>query len=54
MIEGHEAYIYLLLEHQSTPDRLMPFRMLKYICNIIDQHLKTHDTKIKKFPLFIR
>ncbi|CAM4500636.1 MAG: ISNCY family transposase ISPlu22 [Legionella sp.] len=51
-IEGHEAYIYLLLEHQSTPDQLMPFRMLKYICNIIDHHLKTHDTKNdKKIPL---
>jgi predicted transposase YdaD len=48
-IEGHEAFIYLLLEHQSTPDQLMPFRMLKYVCNIIDQHLKTHDTK--KIPL---
>jgi len=52
VIEGHEAYLYLLLEHQSTPDRLMPFRMLKYICNIIDHHLKTHDTKDdKKIPL---
>lgn len=51
-IEGHEAYLYLLLEHQSTPDQLMPFRMLKYMCNIIDHHLKTHDTKNdKKIPL---
>ena len=49
MIEGHEAYIYLLLEHQSTPDSLMPFRMLKYMCNIIDHHLKTHGGK--KIPL---
>lgn len=51
-IEGHEAYLYLLLEHQSTPDQLMPFRMLKYMCNIIDHHLKTNDTKNdKKIPL---
>ncbi|OJY54836.1 MAG: hypothetical protein BGO90_10405 [Legionella sp. 40-6] len=51
-IEGHDAYLYLLLEHQSTPDQLMPFRMLKYICNIIDHHLKTYDTKKdKKIPL---
>jgi recombination-promoting nuclease RpnB len=48
-VEGHEAYIYLLLEHQSTPDQLMPFRMLKYMCNIIDHHLKTHGGK--KIPL---
>ena len=49
VIEGHEAYIYLLLEHQSTPDPLMPFRMLKYMCNIIDQHLKKQGNK--KIPL---
>jgi predicted transposase/invertase (TIGR01784 family) len=48
-VEGHDAYIYLLLEHQSTPDPLMPFRMLKYMCNIIDHHLQTHGGK--KIPL---
>lgn len=48
-IDGHEAYLYLLLEHQSTPDALMPFRLLKYLCNIIDQHLKTHGKN--KIPL---
>jgi predicted transposase/invertase (TIGR01784 family) len=48
-IAGHEAYLYLLLEHQSTPDELMPFRMLKYVCNIIDQYLKT--TKKTSLPL---
>ena len=48
-IDNHEAYLYLLLEHQSTPDALMPFRLLKYICNIIDQHLKTHGKD--KIPL---
>ena len=50
-IDGHEAYIYLLLEHQSTLDPLMPFRLLKYLCNIIDQHLKVHDKD--KIPLII-
>ena len=48
-IDGHDGYVYLLLEHQSTPDALMPFRLLKYVCNIIDYHLKTHRTK--KIPL---
>ena len=28
-IEGNEAYVYLLLEHQSTPDPLMSFRVLQ-------------------------
>ncbi len=49
MIAGQEAYLYLIVEHQSSPDELMPFRMLKYICNIMDQYLKT--TQTKKLPL---
>ena len=48
-IAEQEAYLYLLLEHQSTPDPLMPFRILKYVCNVIDHHLKTHKTN--KIPL---
>src|SRR5215207_8333646 len=38
VLKDKETYIYLLLEHQSTPDELMPFRLLKYLCNIIDDH----------------
>ncbi|KTD32715.1 hypothetical protein Lnau_2363 [Legionella nautarum] len=44
-----EAYLYILLEHQSSPDELMPFRLLKYLCNIMDNHLKSQ--KAKKLPL---
>jgi len=43
-----EIYLYLLVEHQSTVDKLMPFRILQYICNIIDGHLK--HTKTKEIP----
>jgi len=38
-IQGKPGYIYLLLEHASKPDRLLPFRMLKYIIEIMDTHL---------------
>jgi predicted transposase/invertase (TIGR01784 family) len=27
-IGGHDAYLYLIVDHQSSPDRLMPFRVL--------------------------
>jgi predicted transposase/invertase (TIGR01784 family) len=30
------VWIYVLLEHQSTPDRWMRFRLLKYCCRIWD------------------
>lgn len=35
-----QCLIYILAEHQSTPDKLMPFRILKYVCRIIDEYLK--------------
>jgi len=48
-IAQREAYLYLLVEHQSSPDELMAFRILKYTCNVIDQHLK--ETGKKSLPL---
>jgi predicted transposase YdaD len=35
------VWLYVLLEHQSTPDRWMRFRLLKYCCRIWDQSF--HD-----------
>ena len=48
-IAEKEAYIYLLLEHQSTPDALMSFRVIQYTVNAINYHLKHHNTT--KIPL---
>src|SRR5690554_2225348 len=31
---GESLWIYILFEHQSTPDRWMPCRLLKYCCHI--------------------
>ncbi len=33
-------WLYILLEHQSTPDRWMGFRLLKYCCRIWDVNLQ--------------
>ncbi len=51
VIDGHESYLYLVVDHQSSPDELMPFRVLKYICNIIAQYLDA--TKSKRIPLIM-
>jgi predicted transposase YdaD len=32
-------WLYILIEHQSTPDRWMRFRLLKYCCRIWDMQL---------------
>ena len=50
-IGGREAYLYILVDHQSKPDELMPFRTFKYLCNVIDQCLKGSDSK--KIPLIL-
>lgn len=37
---GGEAFIYVLVEHQSSADPLMPFRMLQYMVRIWDYYLR--------------
>lgn len=46
---GQEGFLYVLLEHASTPDRLLPFRMHKYVNAIMEDHLK--DKENKNLPL---
>jgi predicted transposase YdaD len=43
-LAGREAFIYVLVEHQSGPDPLMPFRMLRYVVRVWDRYLSEHPT----------
>ncbi|XTZ39759.1 Rpn family recombination-promoting nuclease/putative transposase [Salmonella enterica] len=45
-----EGYIHVLVEHQSTPDRHMAFRMLRYAVAVMQRHL---DAGHRKLPLVI-
>ena len=38
--EGGEGYIFLLVEHYSTPDPIMAFRTLNDVMRILDKHVK--------------
>lgn len=49
-INGIKGYVYINVEHQSTPQELMPFRMLRYKLAIMKQHL---DQGHKKLPAVI-
>ena len=40
-LSNREALLYCLLEHQSTPDPMMPHRLLRYMMRIWDQYLQT-------------
>jgi predicted transposase/invertase (TIGR01784 family) len=41
-LDGHDAFVYVLIEHQSSDDPLMAFRMLRYITRIWDQYAREH------------
>lgn len=54
-LDGREAFVYLLAEHQSSSDPLMAFRMLRYVTRIWDQykwaelHLMQHSADSRKW-----
>ena len=45
------AYVYALIEHQSTPLKLMPFRILRYQMAIIQKHMDEFPED--KLPLVV-
>jgi predicted transposase YdaD len=51
-ISGQEGYIpvLLLVEHQSTPDEHMAFRLLQYTCHLMNDHLSAGN---KSLPIVL-
>jgi predicted transposase/invertase (TIGR01784 family) len=45
-VNGVKGYVYINVEHQSTPQELMPFRMLRYKVAIMQQHLARGNKKL--------
>lgn len=45
-----DGYIHVLIEHQSTPDRHMAFRLIRYAVAAMQRHLEAGH---KKLPLVI-
>lgn len=41
-VAGRESYLYVLFEHQSTPDRWLPLRLLRYLIRIWESHAESH------------
>ena len=51
-VSGEESImLYILVEHQSTPDRWMRFRLLKYCCRIWDLNLAERPTPSELRPI---
>lgn len=51
-LTGKSAYLYVLLEHQSTEDALMPFRVLAYMVRIWEAFLKV-EPGAKRLPAIV-
>jgi hypothetical protein len=49
---GAEAFVYVLFEHQSSPDATMPFRLLRYLVRIWERWLRDHPDA-KKLPIVL-
>lgn len=53
MFKGQRGFLYILVEHQSTSDPIMSFRVVKYMFRVMQNHLdKTGSTILPiVFPL---
>jgi predicted transposase/invertase (TIGR01784 family) len=43
-LDGNTAYLYLLMEQQTTVDQNMPFRLQVYTLRVMENHLKQHPS----------
>lgn len=44
--DANDCYVYALIEHQSSPDKNMMLRFLKYSCSILEDHQRQHQSKL--------
>ncbi|MFC4127304.1 Rpn family recombination-promoting nuclease/putative transposase [Nocardia rhizosphaerae] len=51
--DGRPVYIYVLYEHQSSPDKLMAFRLLEYVVSIWKHHRTVYPDSGDLLPLVI-
>jgi predicted transposase YdaD len=51
-LAGQPAYLYLLFEHQSGPERMMCPRLLRYVNDVWSEHLKKHP-RARHVPVVI-
>ena len=45
-IKDRDGYLYILTEHQSRPEPMMPFRLLDYTCQIMRHHVEDLDQHV--------
>ena len=50
-VDGEDGYIYCLVEHQSTENAFMAFRMLRYAVAAMQRHFEQHKTLPLVIPM---
>jgi predicted transposase/invertase (TIGR01784 family) len=50
-VAGRPGLVYLLFEHQSSVDELMPLRILKYVVRILERHTNAAGGGKRALPL---
>ncbi len=51
--DGRAAYVYVLFEHKSYPERLIAFHLLRYMVKVWEQSLKQRMTLVPIVPLVV-
>lgn len=51
-LNGEDAFVYVLMEHQSSNDNLMAFRMLRYVMRIWDRYVQDNP-RARRLPAVI-
>jgi hypothetical protein len=50
-LSGKPALLYVLFEHQSSPDKLLPLRLLRYVVRILQRHVDEAKNAGDALPL---
>jgi hypothetical protein len=50
--QGNDGLVYVLFEHQSSPDPTMPFRLLRYVVRVWERWLRDHP-EAKTLPIVV-
>jgi predicted transposase/invertase (TIGR01784 family) len=51
-LQGRQALVYVVVEHQSSQDPLMPLRMLRYVLRVWDRYVYEHP-EVTLLPVVI-
>jgi predicted transposase/invertase (TIGR01784 family) len=53
-VAGKPALLYILFEHQSSADKLMPLRLLRYVVRILERHVEgKHAAEALPLPVVV-